>query len=85
MQDILIITPLPLNNRNFDRFGIKYFNKRGFNLKIIYLERSEYIPNSKVSNKFINNKIKIFKINNLFKLYKLLKFNNKRTLKIGDK
>lgn len=77
MQDILIITPLPLNNRNFDRFGIKYFNKKGFNLKIIYLERSEYILNSKVSNKFINNKIKIFKINNLFKLYKLLKFNNK--------
>jgi len=76
MKKFYIFTSLELDQRNFERFDIKILLNFFDKIEIFYINRGYSFV---LDNIFINKKIKIHKINNIFQIIKLHKVEKNST------
>ncbi len=72
MKTLIILISIPLVKRNFKRFDINIFLNFFDKIKIYYIYEGFKFKKDKIFN---HKKIKIFRINNYFELFKILKIN----------
>ncbi len=76
MKKFYIFTSLELDQRNFERFDIKILLNFFDKIEIFYINQDYSFV---LDNIFINKKIKIHKINNIFQIIKLHKVKKNST------